>query len=288
MKKVLTIAFLCAALAGAAGTAGAQSQTQRTPAQRKLQYQIATMESVLARAVEHGALEVRDRLQAVVPGEVLLNDNARVRGFPLPGYGIVFDIAVPGLNGTLPWSFRTLDQNNLGLDSALDALRGAIQKMNDVNLDQALKRVELQVSPFTAITEPPAAQAGSRFTTGSAASAPASADAAVSSAAVERPAAAAAERRGFQAILTSPDEEFRAAITEALMDAMLNNSLGLDLAPADMLTVVAKSNEDLLLGQAAPESRTTTITATSADLSAFRAGQISREEAYKRMTVTVF
>ena len=52
---------------------------------------------------------------------MLLTENARARGFRLEGYGVFFDVEVPSLEGTLPWSFRTLDQNDLGLDSALQA-----------------------------------------------------------------------------------------------------------------------------------------------------------------------
>ena len=59
------------------------------------------MERVLEGAVEHGAKVTRDRLQAVVPAEMLLSDNARVRGFRLEGYGVFFDVVVPMLEGSL-------------------------------------------------------------------------------------------------------------------------------------------------------------------------------------------
>ena len=217
MRKMI-LSFVVVTAAALIVPAAARAQNPpRTPQQRDLQYQIATLESVLARAVEHGALEIRDRLQAIVPAQMLLSDNARVRGFPLTGYGIVFDVAVPGLDGTLPWSFQTMDQNNLGLESALSALRGAVD-----------------------------------------------------------------------AVMRNPDEAYRQTITVHIKDAMLNHSIGLNLAPNEMLTVVAKSNEDMLLGASAPDSRVTTITVTSEDLAAFRSGQITREEAHRRIAVSVF
>ena len=82
---------------------------------------------------------------------MLLTQNARARGFRLDGYGVFFDVEVPDLGGTLTWSYMTLDQNALGLDAALKTLRSYVQAGNDVNLQQALKRVELQVSPMSTL-----------------------------------------------------------------------------------------------------------------------------------------
>jgi hypothetical protein len=84
-----------------------------------------------------------------MPADMLLSENARARGFRLDGYGVFFDVEVPSLEGTLPWSFRTLDQNDLGVDNALRTLRSFVEASaaNDVNLQQALKRIELQVTP---------------------------------------------------------------------------------------------------------------------------------------------
>ena len=80
-----------------------------------------------------------------MPADMLLTENARARGFRLDGYGVFFDVEVPSLEGTLPWSFRTLDQNDLGIDNALRTLRSFVEAAaaNDVNLQQALKRIEL-------------------------------------------------------------------------------------------------------------------------------------------------
>ena len=117
---------------------------------REARYQIGQMERLLEGAVEHGATVIRDRLQAVMPADMLLTENARARGFRLDGYGVFFDVEVPSLEGTLPWSFRTLDQNDLGLDAALRTLRAYVQSAGtDSNVQQALKRVELQVAPMT-------------------------------------------------------------------------------------------------------------------------------------------
>jgi len=243
-------------------------------------YQIATLERVLESAVEHGAEMFRGRLQALVPAEMLLSENARVRGYRLEGWGVFFDVAVPMLEGTLLWSYRTLDQNNLGLDSALNAFRSVVEKTGDEQLEQALRRIELQVAPTrTPASSGPGlpvagdAPTAARTVTGSAASTPAGAQ----PAAFDDP------------ILQDPEEVYRAEVRDALIGAMLDHSSGLRLAAGEVLTVAA-SGADERPRLAAPdrEARTIMIEVRGADLTAFLAGRITREEARKRMTVRVF
>src|SRR5688572_4393401 len=144
-----TLILVVVVMLAAAPRAAQPGQARPTPQQRDQRYQITTMERVLEGAVEHGAKVTRDRMQSVVPAEMLLSDNARVRGYRLEGYGLFFDVAVPMLEGSVTWSFKTLDQNNLGLESALNALRSLVEKSGDTNFEQALKRIELQVAPVS-------------------------------------------------------------------------------------------------------------------------------------------
>src|SRR5438045_2160807 len=139
-------------LSAAAPARPARAQTNEaasTPAQKQSRYQIGQMERLLEGAVEHGLNMVRDRLQtaAQVPPDLLVSDNAHARGFRLEGYGVFFDVSVPSFDASMTWSLRTLDQNDLGLDSAMKALQNFVKNSGDVNLEQAYKRVELQVSP---------------------------------------------------------------------------------------------------------------------------------------------
>src|ERR1700704_3008244 len=129
------------------GSASAQTR-QAVADQKEARYEIAQMERVLEGAVEHGVANIRDRLQALGPTELLISDNARARGFRLDGYGVFFDIVVPSLDTTVLWSIRTLDQNLLGLQSALRELETHVKQSGDVNLEQALRRIELQVDPL--------------------------------------------------------------------------------------------------------------------------------------------
>ena len=237
----------------------------------QLRYQIGTMERVLENAVEHGASVWRDRLQAIAPVQAMLLDNARVRGYRLDGYGLFFDIDVPSLETTLFSAFRTLDQNGLGVQSALNQLKTYIQAQaaNDGNLQQALKRIELQVGPTAAATSTAEISASS-----------------AGGAAVVQGAPPAADAN--DPILTNPEEVFRAEVMEAIVDALLDYSARLGIGPEEWLTVGVRRNE--VRPRIGLETNAPTVIARvrGSDLVAFRAGQLSRDEAIKRVVVQVF
>lgn len=253
----------------------------RAAADREQRYRIATMERVLEGAVEHGASITRERLQAFLPADMLLSENARVRGFRLEGYGVFFDVAVPALEGTLPWTFRVLDQNNLGLESAVQTLRSFIEsaRPNDVDVQQAFRRLVMQVGPVA-----PGLTGGAdpgRDTQG-------------------RPVAAAdpgppvpvpvpSARPVPDPIRENPQEAYRAEVRDALMDVMLDHSRGLNLAADEWLTVAARSNDERpRLAPADSDAQTVVIRVRGADLNAYLGGQIAREDARKRMDIRVF
>lgn len=282
LYAVVTTVVLSGAL-GAAQTRGpepgqssavALQQTDEIRQQQlsESRYQIGQMERLLEGAVEHGAALIRDRLQRIMPADMLLTENARARGFRLEHYGVFFDVEVPSLQGSLPWSFRTLDQNALGIDSALQRLRAFVAAANDVDLQQALKRIELQVVPANGMAVPVALGSGQANVAGFPATSSSS---------------------GSQAqpdpILKDPNEEYRAQIREALIDAMLEHSRGLNIGATEWLTVAARSSDDRLhLTSADSDLRTVVISVRGADLKAFLGGQIPRDEARKRVDVRVF
>ena len=255
-----------------AGNAGGAEARQATLRLRDARYQIGQMERLLEGAVEHGATVMRDRLQAIMPADMLLTENARARGFRLDGYGVFFDVEVPSLEGTLPWSFRTLDQNDLGLDNALRTLRAYVQAAgNDRDLQQALQRVELQVAPMTTGLAATPVAASAVPAGGTATSAPAA------------PAPAAGDP-----VLDNPDEAYRVEIREALIDAMLEHSRGLSIAANERLTVAARRSDDRPRLGVDTDAGTVVISVRGADLSEFLGGQLSRQEARSRVEVRVF
>ena len=274
MMVVLAAAAAGAQSAGAPGGAsGAVDGEQRL---REARYQIGQMERVLEGAVEHGATLMRDRLAAVMPADMLLTENARARGFRLDGYGVFFDVEVPSLEGTLAWSFRTLDQNALGLDRALGTLRTFVQAAGS-DVQQAFRRVELQVAPM-----------GLAVAADGAAAVPASGAAPVQTSGGLSAEAAPSTVGAADAVLANPDEAYRTEIREALIDAMLEHSRGLNIAPTEWLTVAARRSDDRPRLGVDTDARTVVIRVSGADLAGFLGGQLSRPDVRSRIEVRVF
>jgi hypothetical protein len=259
-----------------AGAASAQTATAAAKAsaeQRQSRYQIGQMERVLEGAVEHGITNIRERLQALGPTELLISNNARARGFRLDGYGMFFDVVAPSFDTTLLFSMRALDQNDLGLESALRALQSYVKSSGDPNLDQALRRIELQVNPVLLARAATPAVAGARNVSGSAASTSADAGA----------------PQATDPILTDPNQAYRTEVTRALMDALLDHSASLGVQPTEWLEIgVRRNDERPQLAPADSDAQTFMIRLRGSDLAAFLARQISREEALKRIEVRVF
>ena len=267
-----------------AGPALAQSSAPARPdaraeaIARQQRYEISTLERVFEGAVEHGVSVVRDRLQAVsqMPAELLISDNAHARGFRLEGYGVFFDVTVPSFETTL-WTLRTLDQNDLGLDSAMKELQQIVK--GNVNAEQALRRVELQVTPVglprTSIV-PGARVAGS------------TAAVAGSTAAVGDDAAARAANQ--DPILNEPNEAYRTEVMSALKEAMLNHSSSLGIQANEWLTIAARGNSDdrPRLAPADSSSRTRILRLKGSDLLAYLSQTITKEEALQRIEVRVY
>jgi hypothetical protein len=282
-RQSFAISMAWLAFGAVVAPAAAQNVQARTEAEQKQsRYQIGQMERVLEGAVEHGATMMRDRLQAVVPpaqAQLLIQENAHARGFRLDGYGLFFDVIVPSLDGSLTWSLRTLDQNDLGLQSAFSVLKNRIDP-TDIDMQQALKRLELQMGPatlanLTALAPPLPGGTGARTATGAAAGA------------VEQQAVAAPQP--LDPILENPNEAYRGEVIQALIDAMLDHSSPLGIGAEEWLTVAARRGEDRpRLAPADSGAQSVVIRARGADLAAFRAGQISRDEAVKRVDRRVF
>jgi hypothetical protein len=273
VKRLASMELAAIVIVSAAAPAMAQ-QTAATRALVEQRYQIGQMERLLEGAVEHGVTVTRDRVQALaqMPADMLVSDNAHARGFRLEGYGVFFDVVVPSFETSWTVALRTLDQNDLGLDSALRTLQSHIKTAGDPNLEQALKRVELQVNPGvlarSSVQDPP----GARDATGSAASI--NADKAAP---------------GDDPIMTDPNEAYRTEVTQALKDTMLAHSSALGIGPNEWLTIAAKGNDDRpRLAPADSSGGTRIIRLRGSDLADFLAGKITREEALQRIEVRVF
>jgi len=270
-------ATVAAAVPLSAQTAGS---ARAAAEQRQARYQVGAMERVLEAAVEHGATVIRDRVQALAPTEMILLDAARVRGFRLEGYGVFFDVTVPSFEWSTLWSLRTLDQNNLGLESALGKIKAYVEHSSDADVQQAFKRIELQVAPVAVAQSrlAPSTAGAARNAVGSAAT--------VNDQAAGRSGGAP---RPDDNILSDPNEAYRSEVMQALQDAMLDHGAPLRIGPDEWLTIAARGDEERTrLAPADTNKQTIVVRLRGADLSAFLSGQLTREEALKRIELKVF
>jgi hypothetical protein len=259
--KTLGAAVLAVAVAS---PAFAQAPAPRAGDQRQTHYQIGVMERVLEGAVEHGAANFRDRLQAVfpdAPAQLMILDNPRVRGFRLDGYGVFFDVEVPSSNATLLWSLRTLDQS---------VPAAAPSAANSPTVPTS------NVAPILPNRRRPAG--------GAAPAPPAPPDRSVSAASLApRPVQA------DEALVDNPNEAYRAEVVQAIADAMLDYSAPLAVGGEEWLTVAARSIQDRpRVASPDTDGQTVMIRLKGSDLQAFRAGTISRDDVLQRIEKRVF
>ena len=108
-----------------------------------------------------------------------------------------------------------------------------VKAAGDPDLEQALKRIELQVSPavLAALTAPARRQPARATSTGSAA------------AVADQPAERRPQRRR-RSDPDDPNEAYRAEVMQALNDAMLDHSSSLGIGPNEWLTIAARGNDE--------------------------------------------
>jgi hypothetical protein len=269
----------CAAMAIAAlslaGTAWAQQAGPRADASAKRRYEIKVMEGVLVGAVKHGAEQVGRQLQ---PQLVLMTGFARARGFVLDGYGVFFDVEIPGMRETPIWTMRILEQDMVAARRTLERLLQQVQMVGDpqtkASLDQGLRQLRAQVDR-TSRSQAPASQArmvtGAEIPEGSAAAAAQSAPAPMPAPSVQ-----------------DPGMLYTESVKSSIVDAMLDHGSPLAIQPDEWLTVAARDGEGPLTPLENYDAVTFIFRIKGSDLAAFRAGSVSREEAQKRVEVRQF
>jgi hypothetical protein len=79
---------------------------------------IGVMEGVLAKAVGIGAERASRQVRTVNPGVVLMTmGQARAHGFILDGYGVFFDVEIPGLQPSIELSMQQMQR---GIEKRVD------------------------------------------------------------------------------------------------------------------------------------------------------------------------
>ncbi|MEW5983532.1 MAG: hypothetical protein AB1806_14355 [Acidobacteriota bacterium] len=242
--------------------------------QMAARFELAKMEGLLEVAVEQGTVMLSRQLRGVMSEMLMTGGTARARGFRLEGYGVFFDVEIPSVSQSIMWSWRVLERDSGGAAMALEALRNHIETVTDPearrDLDQALRMIELRVSPLSAsVLERERAQSATRpgdRVAVQVADLPASKD----------------ERQ----LPENPSAAYTMQVKNSLIDTMLDYSQALSVGPDEFLTVAARDSQARTFPSSGPyDLITIIIRVKGSDLMDFRAGRISREEALKRVEV---
>jgi hypothetical protein len=221
-------------------------------------------------------------LSAVTADDMLLvsGDGPQARGFRLDGYGVFFDVEVPGVRPSLAWSLRTMNETAGMFARDFERIRAAIaasvpDAQQRAELERQLVRMQQQVAPQGAPAQAAAAEARAAGN--------------VSAQSITRPpvppmpAAAAA-------VLRDPGEVFTQSVAQALIDAMLENSGSLIIAPNEWLTVAARDNAQggRFVASDPSDVMTIVLRVRGSDLADFQARRLTLDEVRKRVEARAF
>jgi hypothetical protein len=248
--------------------------------QVKGRQKISMMESVLESAVANGADSLMRQVRAVMPPDALMMTGAPlVRGFRLESYGVFFDVEVPAFRPTMAYTLRRMvDENGLGAATAVNQLKSYIATVQDPRtrtaLQSALRRLELQVGPVGPVPSDGAA----RSQTVGAASVTAQTTAAPAAPPVDL------------SLIEDPNAAYTREVSQAIVDAMIENSGPLPIAENEWLTVAARDNvrPDRLVPGDTSNISSIVFRIKGTDLAAFRAGRMTLDETRKRVEIKQF
>jgi hypothetical protein len=252
------------------------------------------MEGVLQTAVQLGARRLSQHVQAVSPDMLFIAGAARAKGFWLDGYGVFFDVDVPAMRRSVAWQFRALDRGDRNAAAAMQQIRRRLASVSDPQarreIEDALHRLERTVGPPPL---PPGMfpSEGASGSSGASGAATHVAQSGTTSAVgegvppdagtVARPADAASP-----ALFDDPGVAYTNEVKAALIDAMLDFGPTIPIADSEWITIAARDNDDSRLGGGDPyDVSTIVLRIRGVDLASYRAKQISRDDALKRVEV---
>jgi hypothetical protein len=192
----------------------------------------------------------------------MLTGAPEARGFRLDGYGVFFDVEVPGLRPPVTWPLRMLYRDsNLRVADELRAMMVDLDPRQREQFSQLVKRLELQSQGVAELQ----AQAGIG----------------------QAPGASSAAPRQPEPVIDDPEARYTHEVKAALVDAMIEYSSPLSIGAEEWLIVAARDNlpRDPLVPSDTSDFSTVTFRVKGSDLSAYRAGKITLEEVRKKVEV---
>ncbi len=195
IPRWIRTAALASACLAVAATAWPQAAPSTEEEQVKARQRISTMEGVLERAVSNGAENLLRQVRTVMLDAPMLSGVPQVRGFRLDGYGVFFDVEVPGLRLPVTWPLRYLiEDNRAAVAATLAELRTMIadQPARERDRFETLAQ-RLETRAVTPRTTP----------------------------------------RQADPVVIEPDVAYTKAVREALIDAMIEHSGPMPVAPTN-------------------------------------------------------
>lgn len=251
---------------------------------------IGMMERVLTQALQQGAQDLAQQLKVREPNSAFVTGTGRARGFILDGYGIFFDVDVPGMRQSVVWSAQMLELEQQRQSAEQFLLNSSpnhpLRKVAAANLRQIAR---MMGTPPEAVQIPPTAD--SQMAERGRVEALTVADAVAATAALA-PSALASQGAlaPVQQVqqLRDPNELYTESVKHALIDAMLRYSAFLKIADNEWLTVAASDSDGPQIPGQIDDASRIVIRIKGADLSAFQANKLTREEVMKRVDVKEF
>jgi hypothetical protein len=251
---------------------------------------IRTMETVLTNALQKGAQDLARQLRVNQPNSAFVTGTGRARGFLLEGYGTFFDVDVPGMRQSVVWSAQMVQ--------LMQERERALQELARMRPDDPLRKVvELQYRQIerllaaaqngsVLVPTAPSPTAPAVMTQGTVSAQNLATPVAGGDGVVAAPVMAApAPVTSLSAEARDPNELYTESVKNALIEAMLKYTAFLKIADGEWLTVAASDSEGPSVPGQLDDTSRIVIRIKGADLTAFQAGKLTREEVLKRVEV---
>jgi hypothetical protein len=230
--------------------------------QFRARQRLSLMESVLERAVSNGADNLVRQVKTYLPDPPMFLGAPKVRGFRLDGYGVFFDVEVPGLRPPITWTLRYMLDDSRRAAASLAELKAWLVQLGPrerARGQEMVTRLEEQIGAARAAR----AGAASQVDTSNLGAAPEN------------------EPRVEPRVIVDPSEAYTTEVKSALVDAMIESSGTLNLSADEWLTVAARDNvpSDPLVPSDKTDFSTIIFRIKGSDLAAFRAGRLTLEQA---------
>ena len=247
------------------GVTAAAAQGAMTKEQVERRYNVRVFGNVLVSAAQHGAELMAFKVQQVDPSIILLSGTApRAQGFVIDGHGVFFHIEIPNVDPVVAWAVTNRGRDQVAM-ATLNQLRALLPSVTDsaqrTALETNIRRLEQRFMP-------PGAQQQRMGVI---------------------PMGTAPPAEAPPPVMSDPNVEYERLVTDQLVNAMLDYGHQLGLGADEWLTVAARSSQGALVAEAVfDDSVTIMLRIKGADLAAFRAGQLTRDEARARVVVREF